>query len=231
MIVKSGEEWTFDKIEEIYGHIERIAKDKYDLNYYPNQLEIISYEQMLDAYASNGLPMYYQHWSYGEQYVKQLESYERGFMGLAYEIVINSNPCISYLMEENTMLMQTLVIAHAAFGHNHFFKNNYLFKQWTDPDGIIDYLLFAKKFINECEEKYGAEEVEQLLDAAHALQSYGVDKYNHPEGLSAAAEEKLRKERDDYIQYQLNDNFVFSTLEYRVPICPRQVSSTIKLIY
>ena len=27
-------------------------------------------------------------------------------MGLAYEIVINSNPCIAYLMEENSMMMQ-----------------------------------------------------------------------------------------------------------------------------
>ncbi len=47
-------------------------------------------------------------------------------MGLAYELVINSNPCISYLMEENTMAMQALVIAHACYGHNSFFKNNYL---------------------------------------------------------------------------------------------------------
>ena len=76
-------------------------------------------------------------------------------MGLAYEIVINSNPCISYIMEENTATMQTLVIAHAAFGHNHFFKNNYLFKQWTDADGILDYLDFAKSYIAQCEERYG----------------------------------------------------------------------------
>ncbi|MCW0468964.1 SpoVR family protein [Vibrio chagasii] len=31
---------------------------------------------------------------------------------------------------------------------------------------IIDYLLFAKKYINDCEEKYGVSEVEQLLDSA-----------------------------------------------------------------
>ena len=43
--------------------------------------------------------------------------------------------------------MQTLVIAHAAFGHNHFFKNNYLFRQWTDADGILDYLDFAKGYV------------------------------------------------------------------------------------
>ena len=36
-------------------------------------------------------------------------------------------PCIVYLMEENTMTMQALTIAHAAFGHNFFFANNYMF--------------------------------------------------------------------------------------------------------
>jgi stage V sporulation protein R len=68
-------------------------------------------------------------------------------MGLAYEIVINSNPCISYLMEENTMAMQALVIAHAAYGHNSFFKGNYLFRMWTDASSIIDYLVYAKDYV------------------------------------------------------------------------------------
>ncbi len=70
--------------------------------------------------------------------------------------------------------MQTLVIAHAAFGHNHFFKNNYLFKLWTDADGILDYLNFAKGYIASCEERYGPAAVERTLDAAHALMSHGV---------------------------------------------------------
>lgn len=204
-LVTSGQEWTFDLVEDVFAHIERIATEKYKLNCYPNQLEVISSEQMLDAYASVGLPIFYPHWSFGEQFIKQMEAYRRGYMGLAYEIVINSSPCIAYLMEENTMLMQTLVIAHASFGHNHFFKNNYLFKQWTDAEAIIDYLVFAKRYIRECEEKYGVDEVEAVLDAAHSLQQYGVDKYKRPTRLSAIEEEKLRKERDDYIQSQLND--------------------------
>lgn len=204
-LVKSGQEWTFEDIEEIYSHINRVAMEKYKLNIYPNQLEIITSEQMLDAYAAHGLPVFYPHWSFGEDFVKQLESYKRGYMGLAYEIVINSSPCIAYLMEENTFLMQTLVIAHASFGHNHFFKNNYLFKQWTDAEGIIDYLVFAKKFIRECEEKYGVHEVEATLDACHALQMQGIDKYRRPSKLSAAQEEALREERRAYIQSQVND--------------------------
>jgi stage V sporulation protein R len=76
-------------------------------------------------------------------------------MGLAYEIVINSNPCIAYLMEENTHDHAGLVIAHAAYGHNSFFKGNYLFRTWTNADAIIDYLVFARNYITECEERHG----------------------------------------------------------------------------
>lgn len=208
-LVTSGQEWTFEMIDDVYEHIGRIAKEKYGMeekkNIYPNQLEIISSEQMLDAYCSNGLPIYYSHWTFGEQFIREMESYRRGRMGLAYEIVINSNPCIAYLMEENTMLMQTLVTAHASFGHNYFFKNNYLFRQWTDANTIIDYLVFAKKYISDCEEKYGVDAVEQILDAAHSLKYHGVDKYKRPSRLSATQEENLLKEREAYIQSQLNE--------------------------
>ena len=100
--------------------------------------------------------------------------------GLAYEIVINSNPCIAYLMEENTMTMQALVIAHACYGHNSFFKGNYLFRQWTNADAILDYLVFARRYVMECEERHGAAAVEEVLDACHALMRHGVDRYRRP---------------------------------------------------
>ena len=111
-------------------------------------------------------------------------------MGLAYEIVINSNPCIAYLMEENTMMMQALVIAHACFGHNSFFKGNYLFRTWTDAEAIIDYMVFAKRYISDCEERYGIEEVENLLDSCHALQNHGVDRYKRPNPVSMREEQE-----------------------------------------
>ena len=203
--ITTESEWTFDIIQDYYLHLERIATEKYGLTFYPNQIEIISSEQMLDAYSSVGLPVGYSHWSFGKDFVRQQEQYKRGRMGLAYEIVINSNPCISYCMEENTTMMQVLVIAHAAFGHNSFFKNNYLFKQWTDADAIIDYLVYAKKYIAECEEKYGYDEVESLLDSCHALQMYGVDKYTKRGSLSAAEEEHRQQERNAHTQASLND--------------------------
>ena len=89
--------------------------------------------------------------------------------------------------------MQTLVIAHAAFGHNHFFKNNYLFQHWTDPSGILDYLEFAKRYVTDCEERYGPAEVESILDAAHALQGHGVFRYRRAAKLKLGEYEKRRR--------------------------------------
>ena len=171
----------------------------------PNQLEIITAEQMMDAYTSVGMPVSYNHWSFGKHFLSTEKSYKRGQMGLAYEIVINSNPCIAYLMEENSLTMQALVIAHAAYGHNSFFKGNYLFRTWTDADAIVDYMVFAKNYIAECEQRHGIDAVELLLDSCHALQNYGVDRYKRPAKLSLAQENARQKEREEYVQSQVND--------------------------
>ena len=177
----------------------------FGLDTYPNQIEIISSEQMMDAYSSVGMPLGYNHWSFGKQFLDTEKRYKRGHMGLAYEIVINSNPCIAYLMEENTMTMQALVIAHACYGHNSFFKGNYLFRTWTNADAIIDYLLFAKKYITRCEKRYGISEVEAVLDSCHALMNYGVDRYKRPSPLSPEEERLRQNEREEYLQSQVND--------------------------
>lgn len=197
-------EWTFDLLTRFDQEFARLAK-KFRLETYPNQIEVISSEQMLDAYSSVGMPLMYNHWSYGKTFLSNQQSYQRGRMGLAYEIVINSNPCIAYLMEENTMPMQALVIAHACYGHNSFFRGNYLFRQWTDADSIIDYLLFAKKYISDCEEKHGIEAVEELLDACHALMNQGVNRYVRPKPKTAEQEKAHLQEREEYIQRSLND--------------------------
>ncbi|SFN37385.1 SpoVR family protein [Variovorax sp. OV329] len=200
----SPSDWTFELIEQYHGEIARVARG-YKLDTYANQLEIITAEQMMDAYASVGMPVIYRHWSYGKQFISTEKNYRRGHMGLAYEIVINSDPCISYLMEENTMAMQALVIAHAAYGHNSFFKGNYLFKMWTDASSIIDYLVYARAYIAECEEKHGLAAVEDLLDSCHALMNHGVDRYRRPQKLSLAQEQTRREDREHYLQQQVND--------------------------
>ena len=194
----TGSDWDFSLINRIYETVEPIALQEMKLNIYPNQIEIISAEQMLDAYSSIGMPLFYKHWSFGKQFVTNEMMYRKGLRGLAYELVINSNPCINYLMQENSATMQTLVIAHAAFGHNHFFKNNYVFRQWTDAEGILDYLEFAKRYIAQCEERYGQLAVERVLDAAHALMNQGVHRYARIRPRDMKAEAEREAERQAY---------------------------------
>jgi spore cortex formation protein SpoVR/YcgB (stage V sporulation) len=202
--LSTGSEWTFDLIRTYDREIARLA-ERYALDTYPNQIEVISAEQMMDAYASVGMPIGYHHWSYGKHFLSTEKGYKRGQMGLAYEIVINSDPCIAYLMEENTLCMQALVVAHACYGHNSFFKGNYLFRSWTDARSIIDYLVFAKQYIVHCEERHGIDAVEDLLDSCHALMNYGVDRYKRPYPISAEEERRRQKDREEQLQQQVND--------------------------
>ena len=202
--ISTSSEWDFETLQTYEQEIGRIA-EKFGLDTYPNQIEIISSEQMMDAYASSGMPINYNHWSFGKRFISTENNYRRGHMGLAYEIVINSNPCIAYLMEENSTAMQALVIAHACFGHNSFFKNNYLFQTWTDAESIIDYLVFTKKFIADCEERYGVEEVELILDSCHALMNQGIDRYKRPYPISVEEEKRRQSEREKILQQQVNE--------------------------
>ncbi len=198
-------DWDFETLHRAYEAIEDIAVNDLGLDVYANQIEIISSEQMLDAYCSVGMPLMYNHWSFGKRFVAEEAMYRKGYRGLAYEIVINSSPCISYCMEENTMAMQTLVVAHAAFGHNHFFKNNYLFQQWTNAEAILDYFEFAKRYIAECEERHDPRVVEATIDAAHAVMDQSVFRYRRPSKLRVAEVERRKKERRRYEEQNYRD--------------------------
>jgi stage V sporulation protein R len=203
-VISRGADWDFDLLEKYDLEISRIAAN-YGLDTYPNQIEVITSEQMLDAYASSGLPVGYPHWSYGKEFIRNEQAYRRGMQGLAYEIVINSSPCIAYLMEENTMATQALVIAHASYGHNSFFKGNHLFRQWTAADAILDYLVFARRFVMHCEERHGAAAVEEVIDACHALMPHGVDRYRRPAALTLKAEAARLAEKEAHRERQFND--------------------------
>ncbi len=202
--ISTESDWDFETLERFEQELGRLAAE-YRLDTYPNQLEIISSEQMMDAYAFTGLPVNYTHWSFGKHFIATEQNYRQGQMGLAYEMVINSNPCISYLMEENTLTMQALVIAHAAFGHNSFFKGNYLFRTWTNAEDIVDYMVFARDYVTECERRHGERAVEQVLDACHALMNYGVDSCRRPVHRSAASERERQQAREAEFQVRFND--------------------------
>jgi stage V sporulation protein R len=210
-LLYTGSDWNFRTLQRSYDAIERIACEELGLEVYPNRIEVITSEQMLDVYTAHGMPLTYRHWSYGKRFIQHENSYRRGYSSLAYEVVINSNPCISYLMEENSATMQALVIAHAAFGHNHFFRNNHLFRQWTEASAILDYLEFARSYISSCEDQHGVAAVERVLDAAHALSRHGVHRHGGARSVNLKTDQKRARERREY------DEKVFDDLWRTVP--------------
>jgi stage V sporulation protein R len=158
-------------IEDLAGWDEKIREKarEFGLDCYPQQFEICDHNQMLSSMAYSGVPSRYPHWSYGKTYEKQKTLYDYGVSGLPYELVINSNPVLAYLMRDNTLLLQILTIAHV-YGHNDFFKNNSTFKT-TRPEYTIDtFKAHSIRIRNYIENPgIGLEKVEMLLDAAHGV--------------------------------------------------------------
>jgi stage V sporulation protein R len=138
----------------------------------------------------------YPHWSFGKEYMQLQQQRKNGLMGLAFEMVIASNPCISWNMADNSMATMLGVMAHAAFGHNHVFRNNYLFKKWSNSDTLAEYCEFARMTILEFEREFGVEKVERTLDAAHALQfPCGIFRHGEPPQFDAKVERARYAER------------------------------------
>jgi len=146
---------------------EKVAE--FGLDCFPQEFELYDHVQMLGVMAYSGMPSHYPHWSYGKSYEKQKTMYDYGVSGLPYEMVINSNPSLAYLMRDNTLLLQILTIAHV-YGHNDFFKNNFTF-QTTRPGYVLGmFKAHADRVRSYMEDpSIGPDKVERILDAAHAL--------------------------------------------------------------
>ena len=53
--LNDGPDWTFELLETYLAEVDRVAK-LYRLDTYPHQIEVITSEQMMDAYSSVGMP-------------------------------------------------------------------------------------------------------------------------------------------------------------------------------
>ena len=124
---------------------------------------------MLGYMAYSGMPAHYPHWSYGKSYEKLKTLYDYGVSGLPYEMVINANPSLAYLMHGNSLCLQILTIAHV-YGHNDFFKNNFTFRDTRPELAISNFKVRADRVRAYSEDpSIGVDKVEEILDAAHAL--------------------------------------------------------------
>jgi stage V sporulation protein R len=139
--------------------------DWYDITY-----EFIDYFSMIGAMAFHGLPSHFNHWSFGKSFERTHHMYNAGAEGLPYELIINSVPSIAYMMRENPLHLQILIMAHCV-GHSDFFKNNRTFNG-TRPDTIIGRSRAAKKRFQAYVEdpSIGIDKVEEVIDACYAAQ-------------------------------------------------------------
>jgi len=158
----------FDELAEWDEKLCKMAKE-HGLDWFPLAYETCDYYEMIGAMAYHGMPSHYSHWSFGKSFERNHTMYGMGMQGLPYEMIINSNPSLAYLMEENPMYLQVLIMAHC-IGHSDFFKNNITFKH-THPENIILRMRNAKRFIDKLIEDptIGIDAVEDILDSAHAL--------------------------------------------------------------
>ncbi|MGH7819846.1 MAG: SpoVR family protein, partial [Candidatus Binatia bacterium] len=139
------------------------------LDCYPQEFEVCDHAQMLGYMAYSGMPSHYPHWSYGKAYEKLKTLYDHGVSGLPYEMVINSNPALAYLMRDNSLCLQILTIAHV-YGHNDFFKNNFTFRSTRAEHTMSSFKAHADRVRRYVEDpSIGIEKVESIVDAAHAL--------------------------------------------------------------
>ena len=168
-------DWTVADLQKWDDKICRVGED-FGLDWFPIDYEIIDYQEMLGAMAYTGLPTHYRHWSYGKEYERTHTLYNMGQTGLPYEMIINSNPSIAYLMRENALYIHILTMAHCV-GHSDFFKQNRMFAH-TDPNNIIGSFKSAAKYVRQLIEdpSIGIERVEKILDAAHSIK-YQVPRF------------------------------------------------------
>lgn len=171
-----GSEYQLQELQDYSCRLEELAAEN-DLDCYPQEFELVSYEDMLAHEAYLGMPSRYPHWSFGKAYERRKTFYRYNLTGLPYEMVINSNPCLAYLMKDNTLLLQILTMAHV-YGHNDFFKNNRLFCEGTQAQYTLEMFKGHADRVRcyMSDPSIGNERVERIINAAHGLrfQTYRV---------------------------------------------------------
>jgi stage V sporulation protein R len=115
--------------------------------------------------AANGLPARYSSARWGAQFDAEYGRYQRG-EGRVYELIFNTRPVHAYLMEGNSLVAQTLVIAHC-LGHGFVFETN----GWLGAvdRAIMPRVLSAADRIADYMAAHGRDRVEDFLDACHAI--------------------------------------------------------------
>ncbi|MCB0414805.1 MAG: SpoVR family protein [Bdellovibrionales bacterium] len=211
-----------DELEDYRQKICKLAEEA-GLDFFETIFEMVSYDQLNQIAAYGGFPVRYPHWRFGMQYEQLSKSYRYGLSKI-YELVINTDPCIAYLMDGNDITDQKLVMAHV-YGHCDFFKNNLWFSKTNRK--MIDQMANHATRIRNYMDRYGVDVVEDFIDICLSIEnlidphSVFVDKKIEPKveiklELDPAKKEEMAKQEKFPFDYPERD--VLNFLIYKAPL-------------
>jgi stage V sporulation protein R len=156
--------YTIEELQEIDARCRDIAAQELGFDVPDVVYHLVRPEEVYFA-AANGLPARYSSARWGAQFDAEYGRYQRGESRI-YELIFNTRPVHAYLMEGNSLVAQTLVIAHC-LGHGWVFEHN----QWLGAvdRAIMPRVLAAAERIADYMGAHGRQIVEDFLDACHAV--------------------------------------------------------------
>jgi stage V sporulation protein R len=163
------------QLQDYSRRLERLARTM-DLDFYPVDFELVPPHFMTEI-AVYGLPVRMPHWSFGVRYFQQMVRQSMGHSRI-FEVMFPGKRCHAYLVDENSLAENTLVVSHV-LGHADFAKNNYLFVRSMEmADGrILERAAAHARRIEDNLQIHGQEKVEAVLDAALSLEAHvDIDK-------------------------------------------------------
>ncbi|MEL6342879.1 MAG: SpoVR family protein [Myxococcota bacterium] len=160
------------ELEQAQKDIEAIGRS-YGLDFCPIIFEMCDYDEINMIASYGGFPTRYPHWRFGMEYLQMQKGYEYGLQKI-YEMVINTNPSYAYLLDNNTMVDQKLVMAHV-LGHVDFFTNNAWFAHTNRKmlDQMANHAARVRRYID----RHGADTVETFIDMCLSIEDL-IDPYS-----------------------------------------------------
>lgn len=138
-VLKKRLEWIESKVKEM-------GLDCFDISW-----EIVP-EQTLTEVAAYGLPTRARHWQYGQSYEYQSSTNEMG-MSKIYELILNSDPSYAFLLDSNSDIANSLVLAHCMHPDTEIICKDGIKKicEITDKDFVMTHTGSFKK-VKWCKE-------------------------------------------------------------------------------
>jgi stage V sporulation protein R len=146
--------------------IEQVAR-AHGLDFREIVFELLDSKDVNGIAAYGGFPVRYPSWRFGMEFERLDKGYEYGLSKI-YELVINNDPVIAYLVKSNSLLEQKLVMAHVC-GHADFFAHNCWFA--ASDRHMLDTMGRNSTAVRRMVDRHGLERVETFLDQALSLEN------------------------------------------------------------